>query len=179
MKSLLEQLRVSQAWQDTIQQAPADPPEKAKTAEPASTTPSDESEHSQSTSGEPEATPAVSSVAALLSQLESSTAWPAAVSSPPVPSAPIYASATHIYTASRASASSSSTLPPVTTPSQPTERSSAPRQDVRSYTFQQALPYLAQLSEDPNFVASLSQVWGPSMQLVYGSCMGFSFYLIR
>lgn len=150
MKSLLEQLRTSQAWQETVQQTPAS--DQAKTAESTSTPASSESGQSNTST---EAAATTTSVASLLSQLESSLTWAAAIPSPPVLSPPIYASTTPTH-APRTNASYSSTQPVVHTLC----LSPTPRQDTRSYTFQQALPHLVQLSDDPNFVATLSQVRG-------------------
>ena len=150
VKSLLEQLRTSQAWQDTIDQAPSQPTN-------ADLTPYAANEPGPS-SGSPlansEAAPTGSSVAALLSQLQSSPTWSAAVPSPPTHSPPVCVPTTSAYVSAVSTSASDTSLRRSPSRGLPL----AARQDVRSYTFQQALPLLARLSEDPDFVALLSKV---------------------
>jgi hypothetical protein len=81
------------------------------------------------------ADPSSSSVAALLSQLQESTAPRDRVTADP--------------------AGTNGTLPSES----PVVRTKT--QDVRSLTSQQALPHLARLSGDPSFVSSINQVWPP------------------
>jgi len=158
VKSLLEQLRTSQAWQDTVETDHA----KASATNPTHTA----NEPGPSTSlpsTDGEGTSTGSSVASLLSQLQSSPTWSTAqpVPSPPTRSPPVYAPTTLAYTPGANALAS--TTPFRLSPSR--GASSAARQDVRSYTFQQALPHLAQLSDDPNFVASLSTMKQQQAQL--------------
>lgn len=128
VKALLDQLRVSQAWQD-IAAPPA--PESG-----SSSTNSDEPKSSASAS---------TSVASLLSQLQASSSPSAPVTNPHkrhagwsnVPSQQLH--------------DPDSLLPGVALPS--------PRKkDTRAYTFQQALPHIAQLADDPDFVAAIKKV---------------------
>jgi hypothetical protein len=128
VKALLDQLRVSQAWQEVT----------------TSSTPNDEAS-SGSSEDQLAASPAATStsVASLLSQLHAFPSFP-----PP----------------SRGNEDSSHSIPSVSRKHESTSSvvvSVPPRAktDTRSYTFQQALPYLAQLAEDPGFVETVDQVW--------------------
>lgn len=129
VKALLDQLRVSQAWQEVT---------TSYTPGPDDEVPPGSSEDQLAAS--PAATS--TSVASLLSQLH---AFPSL--SPPRPGNEDYG---HLApSASRSQESTSSVVPPVFPHA---------KTDTRSYTFQQALPYLAQLAEKPEFVKILHQV---------------------
>ncbi|KAG5352806.1 hypothetical protein C0989_000351 [Termitomyces sp. Mn162] len=126
VKALLDQLRGSQAWKDVIgSQAQKDQSTASATEEPLALSAPSSNTTAPSTS-----------VAALLSQLRSSS-WvpPQATSVENVTSHP--------------------------TPPQPVLKPSAPLvqqvQDPKSLTFQQALPYIAQLADNPEFIAAIAQ----------------------
>jgi len=129
VKALLNQLRFSQAWQDAL------------STPPAHTIVADAPAAVGTTQAAPANSSSVPSVATLLSQLQSA---PAISESRP-------------------------TAPSTHQPHQPHQPSIEPppriattpvpsQQDVKSYTFQQALPHLAQLSEDSNFVRPVTQI---------------------
>ncbi|KAG1739838.1 uncharacterized protein EDB91DRAFT_1134042 [Suillus paluster] len=133
IKALLEQLRSSQAWQESIG---VDTGGIAKT----------------------DASNSSSSVADLLSQLNSSE-WL-------IPSRPSQPSPSH-FTTQQTSLQLSQTPASQSTP-QPSEnsvheavagtRASTRGQDLRMMSFQQALPHLTQLAESANFVAAVARV---------------------
>ncbi|TFY58570.1 hypothetical protein EVJ58_g6344 [Rhodofomes roseus] len=184
VKALLEQLRASQAWQDVVQTPPENVPQPAPgpssgstssaTTQSSSST-SDQAVHSSTaanlahdpsaslvhspgsdlladSSGHPLDAPSPS-VASLLSQLQSSSTPPprhvftpissTSSSLPLAPAPPFHSSATE------ASAAPTTGLPVP-------RLSSARKDDLRNLTFQQALPHLAQLAEDPGFVDAIS-----------------------
>ncbi|KAH0587121.1 hypothetical protein H2248_005938 [Termitomyces sp. 'cryptogamus'] len=127
VKALLDQLRGSQAWKDVIgSQAQKDQSTASATEEPLALSAPSSNTTAPSTS-----------VAALLSQLRSSS-WvpPQATCVENVTSHP--------------------------TPPQPVLKPSAPLvqqvQDPKSLTFQQALPYIAQLADNPEFIAAIAQL---------------------
>jgi len=137
--ALLEKLRSSQAWAE-IQNEPSQPelaapraPVKEETVAPtAQPDPLDTVKDDPITTANRD----VTSVANLLSQLSSE-----------VPSiGPAHSHPPQFY--------SSSTPPNVST----AMHKSLPKKDVRSFTFQQSLPYLAQLSEDPVFLDAVSKL---------------------
>lgn len=146
VKALLDQLRVSQAWQD-IAAPPA--PELGSSStnsdehEPESTT-SDPSPPVASTS----ASASETSVASLLSQLQAS-------SSPSPPTVPL--TNPHKRHAGWSNVPSQQLRDPG--PLLPGAALLSPRKkDTRAYTFQQALPHIAQLADDPDFVAAIKKV---------------------
>lgn len=168
MKALLDQLRSSQAWQqavgtstntttqpqpaDIVSSAPSEPSEGSTNHEPPPVHvgyPQASASASASTSFAPPAT-----VASLLSQLSAPAADPPRDFHHPYPSStPTFGSAPAYHT------------PPILHPdpvhassSTPAVPSSARKVDLRSCTFQQALPRLAQLAEDADFVAAVSKV---------------------
>jgi len=135
VKALLDQLRASQAWQQTIANS--------------DTTPSPAHEEPLPTAS---SSPPSPTVASLLSQLS-------APAVDPPPDASI--SQTALATPLAHSFKLSSLPPPDSIPAAPTATttpvpSSAPRQDLRSCTFQQALPHLARLAEDAEFVSAVT-----------------------
>ncbi|KAG6879511.1 hypothetical protein C0992_002007 [Termitomyces sp. T32_za158] len=131
VKALLDQLRVSQAWKDVISL----PTQKARSS--VSATGAEEPPAPSASSSNAVAPGA--SVAALLSQLRSSSnSWdpPHTTSTDPVIDDP--------------------------TPPEPVSLPPAPLvqqvQDPKTLTFQQALPYIAKLADDPTFVAVIAQL---------------------
>ncbi|KAG6918242.1 hypothetical protein DXG01_015835 [Tephrocybe rancida] len=128
VKALLDQLRVSQAWKDAV--AP-----QAQESQPAPVL-IEQQETPVATNSK---APVTSSVAALLSQLQSP-------SSPPSSS-----------TSTDAVIARSIPLQPLV----PTLYDTPPIRDTpdpRTLTFQQALPLLAQLGDDPKLVAVITQL---------------------
>ncbi|TFK56032.1 hypothetical protein OE88DRAFT_1641774 [Heliocybe sulcata] len=122
IKALLDQLRTSQAWQDSV--ASGNPDEAVPQTQPS----------------EPPPTQPHTSIASLLSQLQ------------PSPS----------YAFTNVEATLPKPHPPRPTPSQAATAvlpSSARKQDVRWLSFQQALPHIAQLSDDLSFSSTIAQIW--------------------
>ncbi|KAF7330781.1 hypothetical protein MVEN_02417300 [Mycena venus] len=146
VKALLDRLRASQAWQDLVNTPPSAPEQQQQTAAP---------------SGSSDATPGSStssSVAALLSQLNSAPA-PAPVSVPtrPVPG-PSNASRLQPHLSPSRDYDYASYLPPPPPVPVPAPAPYVQPEDVRSLTFQQALPRLAQLSDDPAVVSAIQKL---------------------
>ncbi|KAH7930045.1 hypothetical protein BV22DRAFT_85863 [Leucogyrophana mollusca] len=151
IKALLEQLRSSQAWQETVS-TEAPPEEVPPTPSAPSRLPGEDD------TDRPKATPLdpTPSVASLLSQLKSSQAW----SSIPRTAGPSQARPPHHV--SQSSSDPATRLPERTKPQVPVSAPATTRslgRDARSMTFQQALPSLTQMAEDPEFVASIARVW--------------------
>ncbi|KAH8118539.1 hypothetical protein DFH11DRAFT_1567865 [Phellopilus nigrolimitatus] len=132
VSALLDQLRASQAWADLQAQAPESSDKQSLVSsapEPSSST----------------------SVASLLSQLSS-----AGGSRPPyVPYEPTLSSHTPSYEVSSSFDAPHVPPPPPPPPIRPLEKT---KQDVRKYTFQQSLPYIAQLSDDPAFIETIAKL---------------------
>ncbi|TCD70468.1 hypothetical protein EIP91_003229 [Steccherinum ochraceum] len=175
VKALLDQLRSSQAWQqvvgtstsestttppqptDTVSSVPSEPSEGPTDHEPPPVhvgfpQASASASASSSTSFAPPAT-----VASLLSQLSAPAADPPRDFHHPYPSStPTFGSAPAYRTPPILHPdpvhASSSTASAAAVPS------SARKVDLRSCTFQQALPRLAQLAEDADFVAAVSKM---------------------
>ncbi|GBE79211.1 hypothetical protein BKA93DRAFT_823902 [Sparassis latifolia] len=183
VKALLERLRSSQAWQDIAQVAPATssnshvaPPPPPVHVPRSGFKPVDSDAFTSE--APPSVAPALwtssvevaqpssssSSVAALLSQLHGSPSFNAVVAPVPPPAAPpvdVNYCGTQHFDRHQPISESQSTLAPC--PAAPESAAAPPlappavrKQDLRSYTFQQALPQLARLSEDPEFVKSIS-----------------------
>lgn len=145
MQALLEQLRSSTAWQQTIGVSIQQPKEAVH---------ADTRTGEQSVSGADtqEASPTVEhpSVASLLSQLQSSPAIQLEPSHVIRNPAPIHDTRRPLPT-----------QPNTTTDPRLARRAahpSASNGDLREYTFQQALPVIARLSEDNGFVEALRKV---------------------
>lgn len=174
---MLEQLRSSQAWQDTVN-PPNTTPSGHSTRPYAEVSSSTSTKVSIQTTGY--STPAAgqvfsatgsstfdasaaapgfttSSVASLLSQLQASPNISAIIAS---------GSGSTPQTASALGTTSAPSQPPNSDPvlaSNGTARKSATQQqDLRECTFQQSLPYLARLSEDPDFVDAIRRVCATS-----------------
>ncbi|KAG6885250.1 hypothetical protein C0993_004107 [Termitomyces sp. T159_Od127] len=130
VKALLDQLRVSQAWIDVIgSQAQEDRSSVSATEEP----PAPSASSSNTTAPGP-------SVAALLSQLRSS----------PGSRDPPHAASIDNTDNNHPAPPQSVLLPPVPSVQQV--------QDPKSLTFQQALPYIAKLADNPDFVAAITRL---------------------
>ena len=151
IQALLDTLRKSQAWVDAINSnstpqdpAPTDVPNLLPTAVP-----------SQPENGTQSALPLTptpptsgpSSVAALLSQLQSSRVLPALTTVPPVPPTPVERD--YIPQGLQ---NSSVQHPPTSV------ASSAQNHSIKLLSFQQSLPHIAKLSEDPDFVDAITSV---------------------
>ncbi|KAF5388219.1 hypothetical protein D9615_000056 [Tricholomella constricta] len=137
VKALLDQLRVSQAWQQAVAPTPLEPQESPATVDQElAPVPS-----SPGPSAIPSALATSTSVAALLSQLQSSPSWP--------PS-----------NATISEHNPGNPMPPVTVElaSPPTPPRPKKIPDPKSLTFQQALPHLARLGDDPGFVAAITRL---------------------
>ncbi|CCM04035.1 uncharacterized protein FIBRA_06192 [Fibroporia radiculosa] len=161
VKALLDQLRSSQAWQE-LASAPSQPgPSGAVTstssAKPFNPPPSESAESrqnlekSKSSLSDNNVTPdppgPSSSVAALLSQLH---AHPSPPIPSPLPSHGLPLVQPHHFVPPAAPYLPPEPRPPTTTPSGPSP--SVRKEDLRGCTFQQALPHLVRLSEDPTFL---------------------------
>jgi len=197
VKALLERLRASQAWQETVN--PADPTSVSttSTSTPNAVTPplhgsgvstsknaDADSEMPITTSSQPlpvippstsaatvTGSPTVTSVASLLSQLKSSK-WtppasalflenaPSASSTPNGRSSRSYPQPSFPGSTLSRPVELKQPLPPSqsTNLSQPLATTSAPDEDVRFVTFQQALPRLTQLASNPGFIAAVARV---------------------
>lgn len=133
VSALLARLRESQAWSNiqTNAKASSETRQIRRQAEP------------------PAQTQSVPSVADLLSQLSSPSAVPSTITSPNSTTS----CSTDLSTSIQHGTSGSLTL----------QRSSSSRdnrntQDVRALSFQQALPHIARLSEDPSFNKNINEV---------------------
>ena len=140
VQALLDQLRGSQAWKDITAPIEGDTPDSPGDSDGPQISP-----HNTASNATPEAAPTLTSVASLLSQLRSSP------------------SLTPADTISQ----TTNTLPPPTVP----VPAAAPivtvvaQEDIRSFTFQQALPRIAQLASEDEFIAAIKQV---SMFFLHG-----------
>lgn len=157
---MLEQLRTSQAWQDNINtdNTQASKLEKIASSIPGPSLPVEEVSALASSS--------ISSVASLLSQLQSSPTWssvttPSATSlSPPanVPGPPVKGPGLPSILQSQANKFALEKQPDSQPHHATSTPSSARTQDLRSFTYQQSLSHIAELSDDPDFVELLSEV---------------------
>ncbi|KAJ6538954.1 hypothetical protein B0H19DRAFT_1176364 [Mycena capillaripes] len=130
VKALLDRLRASQAWQSLVNTPPTPDQPPAPQPVPSGSDPSPGS---------------ASSVAALLSQLNSAPAVTQPVESSYAP---------HQIQKLPPSPSKD----PLPAPSPSGSASYAITEDIRSLTFQQALPRLAQLSDDPAVVSMMAKL---------------------
>ncbi|KAG2756710.1 hypothetical protein P692DRAFT_201699392, partial [Suillus brevipes Sb2] len=142
IKALLEQLRSSQAWQESIGSGNANPP-PTSTPAPTTTTPQATPSLTQPPATTTDVSKPSSSVADLLSQLNSSERK--------IPARP-----TSRFTTQQ---------PSLQLPQPPTHRSTpddkpatTQGQDLRTMSFQQALPRLTQLAESADFVATIAHL---------------------
>ncbi|KAF7433109.1 hypothetical protein PC9H_005057 [Pleurotus ostreatus] len=150
VQALLEQLRTSQAWQQAITQPQ---PEQEPPEVPVSDTSDAGASHS---------------VASLLSQLKQPSGWPTTA---PVPSEPFREPTSQQYRTKSFSALQEPSVPhiDVTTPPMPAaipqRASTSPNPELKSYSFLQALPILAQMSENRDFVDALVKLKGDQDEL--------------
>lgn len=149
VKALLDQLRTSQAWQDTLN-SPRIGPEHLR--ESSATTLEDGQPESRPHS--PDSLPPTS-VASLLSQLRTSPCNPSPINTPPVPDVCTAHESSH--DTPRPSQGLPPT-PPHSTPRPVSAAAPAHVQDIRSLSFQQALPHLTRLAVDPSFLSAVSRV---------------------
>ncbi|OAX40002.1 hypothetical protein K503DRAFT_768973 [Rhizopogon vinicolor AM-OR11-026] len=160
IQALLEQLRSSQAWQESISTSAADQDVSEPENPPStSTTPQAASTPVQPSAPTSDISNASSSVADLLSQLKPSQ-W-ITPSRTPQPPAPYF---TAPQTSSRSShlESHSTPQPPETSARQQSlnvgERASTRGLDLRMMSFQQTLPHLTELAENVDFVSAISRL---------------------
>ncbi|KAI0092554.1 hypothetical protein BDY19DRAFT_924975 [Irpex rosettiformis] len=143
VKALLDQLRSSQAWQQTIAAAskPGSPESSHLHTEEAETRP------------EPEGNPASATVAALLSQLQ-------AVSESSTPSRAYsdYDGIFHPGRAGHVSCAETTEFPAASSPGQHTA-------DLRNCTFQLALPHISQISQDSRVADTIRNMRQEQAQL--------------
>ncbi|KAF8076009.1 hypothetical protein FPV67DRAFT_393001 [Lyophyllum atratum] len=140
VKALLDQLRVSQAWQEAVAPVATEPQ--------TSSAGFDEQPAPASTSQASSTSASSASVAALLSQLQSSPSW-----------RPSANTTLREHASDHDNGRSITPVPLELVPPQ-TVAPSPPKkvQDPRTFTFQQALPHLAQLADVPGFVAAITHV---------------------
>lgn len=150
VKALLDQLRSSQAWQDVVSR-PALPDVHVPVANVTQTTP----EPLKSSPSQPGESP-TDSVASLLSQLQSSSNLSStSTSDSHVPAQALVPVVTGPHLVSTLTPHYPTVSPSFLSPS---SSDASRREDVRSFTFQQALPRLGQLSDNPAFIAAIAQV---------------------
>ncbi|KAH0839595.1 hypothetical protein J3R83DRAFT_511 [Lanmaoa asiatica] len=155
VKALLDQLRASQAWQDTLNSSPSHigPEQHAEVRESFASTSEDVQGESRAQSP---VTAPPASVTSLLSQLRTSEWTSTAINTPPV------SKTRTAHQLSRDIPRPSQEPPPTQlehrTPRPIAATSSTRVQDIRSMSFQQALPHLTQLASDPGFIADVSRL---------------------
>ncbi|KAG8218316.1 hypothetical protein J3R82DRAFT_3930 [Butyriboletus roseoflavus] len=149
VKALLDQLRTSQVWQDTLISTSShiDSEQRTEVRESPPSTLEDVQGESRTQSA---------SVASLLSQLRTSESTSIAINTPPV------SDTRTVHKSSRNIPRPSQELPPTQsehrTPRPAVATSSTRVQDTRSISFQQALPHLTQLASDPGFLTDVSRL---------------------
>ncbi|KAI0356681.1 alpha/beta-hydrolase [Trametes cingulata] len=178
IQALLDQLRSSEAWQKAVNanaaagattQVPAPSNAAAAAASSSGTvndtiSPSDVPHAALSSLQAPETTsqpgPSNSqSVASLLSQLQASSTFAAAVAGPSGTPGPSLSARVHPPAGSSDFPGPDAALPASTTTvttSAPAPSPTPRRQDLRACTFQQALPHLARLAGDDGFLKALT-----------------------
>ncbi|TFY60271.1 hypothetical protein EVG20_g7480 [Dentipellis fragilis] len=159
VKALLDSLRASQAWAETISSSPntnataLDPATNPSPLLPPPVPPVTVGQDETSPEAGPPSSGSTTSVAALLSQLQASSSAVPSAHPPEPPRRPAVVPPTPIQTRQPS-------IPYV--PNEPAQLaptpSSARRQDLRSLTFQQALPHLVKLAEDPSFVEAVTKM---------------------
>lgn len=154
VQALLDQLRASQVWRDTLNSTSSHINSEQRAEVPESTPSTLEDIPGESRAQSPDIAPPAS-VASLLSQLRTSEWTSVAISTPPV-------------SGSRTTHQPSQNISPPSQdlPTKPEHRTPRPDvatsfthvQDIRSMSFQQALPRLTQLASDPGFLTAVSRV---------------------
>lgn len=154
VKALLDQLRASRLWQDTLNSNPShiNSEHHPEVRESPASSLQDIQGQSRAQSSD---TAPPASVASLLSQLRSSEWTSIAINTPPSDTRTIHQSSRNIP---RPSQDPPPTQAEYRTPRPVASTSSAPVQDIRSMSFQQALPHLTQLASDPQFLTVISRV---------------------
>ncbi|OJA09849.1 hypothetical protein AZE42_07998 [Rhizopogon vesiculosus] len=159
IKALLEQLRSSQAWQESITSTADQGVSRPEHPPSTSTTPQAASTPVQPSAPTSDISNASSSVADLLSQLKPSQ-WitPSRTPQPPAP----YFTAPQTSLRSLHPESHSAPQPLETSTRQQSlnvgERTSTRELDLRMMSFQQTLPHLTELAENVDFVAAISRL---------------------
>lgn len=164
MRALLEQLRSSQAWQDattTPAPAPAAPPGGASLAPTGSSAAASAPGpvHAQAPPGT--TAPGLTSVAALLSQLQAAAHTP----TPPPPHAHARAPpppplAAPTPTPWHADGAAPDVIDLTDAPTPPPPPAGPSPRELRDCSFQHALPHIARLADDARFVAAVQKVRG-------------------
>ncbi|KAL4075666.1 hypothetical protein J3A83DRAFT_4089001 [Scleroderma citrinum] len=172
VKALLERLKASQAWQETVHTTESTSASSTSTSSPGvvgslhrpGVSPSLPSSINSTTIA---GTPTGPSVASLLSLLKPSQ-WTPPASAPSVPSAP--SAMTVISDQSYSQSSFSMSSRPAEAKQQSPQLSQSTNlpqllattttrdEDVRNVTFQQALPRLTQLASNPEFIAAVARL---------------------
>jgi hypothetical protein len=138
VKALLDQLRVSQAWKEIA--APPAPEIGSSSGDP------EEGGASPVNPVFPPSASTSTSVASLLSQLQASPSLTPPTSTRNRDDGRSVTPSPQFYDPSPSQAAAAAVLP------------SPRKKDTRAYTFQQALPHIVQLANDPGFVAAVRQV---------------------
>ncbi|KAG2345109.1 hypothetical protein BDR05DRAFT_1058619 [Suillus weaverae] len=156
IKALLEQLRSSQAWQESVGGAGSNG--VAKNPPPTSTTPQATLPLAQPPPTTSDVSKSPSSVADLLSQLSSSERK--IPSKPSQPSPSCFTTQQTPLQLSQAVSHRSTPQPPEDSAHQLAASTNAftQGQDLRMMSFQQALPRLTQLAESADFVAAIARL---------------------
>ncbi|KAF8450894.1 hypothetical protein L210DRAFT_259955 [Boletus edulis BED1] len=156
VKAILDQLRASRLWRDTLNSSSSHISSEQHADVRESPSPSTlEDVQGESKAQSFDAAPPAS-VASLLSQLRSSPWTPIAVDTPPVSNAPT----THPLSQNIPRPKLQDPQPTQSEHRTPWPVAATPVQDVdiRSLSFQQALPHLTQLASDPQFLAAVSRL---------------------
>jgi len=159
VQALLDQLRASRVWLDTLNSTSSHINSEQRAEVPESTPSTLEDIPGESRAQSLGIAPPAS-VASLLSQLRTSEWTSIAISTPPV------SGTRTTHQLSRNISPSSQDLPPPPPPTKSEHRTPRPDvatsfshvQDIRSMSFQQALPHLTQLASDPGFLTAVSRV---------------------
>ncbi|KAI9575029.1 hypothetical protein HD554DRAFT_2051973 [Boletus coccyginus] len=154
VQALLDQLRASQVWRDTLNSTSSHINSEQRAEVPESTPSTLEDIPGESRAQSPDIAPPAS-VASLLSQLRTSEWTSIAISTPPVSGS----RTTHQPSQNISPPSQDlPTKPEHWTPRPDVATSFTHVQDIRSMSFQQALPHLTQLASDPGFLTAVSRL---------------------
>lgn len=159
VKALLDQLRTSQAWQDTLNSSSSHTSISSEQHAEVRESPASALEDVQTQSrAQSSVTAPPASVASLLSQLKTSERTSIAIDTSPLSLADTRTAHQSSRNISRPSQELSPTRSEHRTPRPVAATSSTHVQDIRSISFQQALPHLTQLASNPRFLADVSRV---------------------